>query len=74
MSFLIVNEIGQNLRRSGDADANLFSSGEPPVCRVGPTLRCCHLPRRSCLPGASSLPMTISRCLSGDEYLFVGGV
>lgn len=51
MSFLIVNGIGQNLRRSGDVDANLFSSGEPPVYRVGPTLRCCHLPRRSCLPG-----------------------
>lgn len=74
MSFLIVNGIGQNHRGSGDVDANRFPSGEPLVYRVGPTLRCCHLLRRSCLPGASSLPMTISRCLRGDEYLFVGGV
>lgn len=74
MSYLIVNGIRQNLGRSGDVGVNLFSSGEPPVHRVGPTLRCCHLPRRSCLPGVSSLSMTISRCLSGDEYLFVGEV
>lgn len=74
MSFLIVNGIRQNLGRSGDVDMNLFPSSEPPVHRVGPTLRFAIFRVVRACRGPRSLPMTISRCLSGDEYLFVGGV